>query len=176
PTLLVLLLEGVTQTPTPSNPLFRRKVFDRVGLFNEGFRDIFEDQDFFAKVLNQIPVFVSGEFWSKYRQHSTSVMGKFDKLTSQDMNIWYEKRLYFLNSVKDYLSQQEIKHPEVWECLNERISRLEKKLWLSRVPLISRINTWWMQVLEIVMQIGRRILPFALRDWLWKKLGDRLYQ
>ncbi|MEM7761011.1 MAG: glycosyltransferase family A protein [Cyanobacteria bacterium P01_A01_bin.40] len=175
PKLLVLLLEGETQPPTTCSPLFRREVFEKVGLFDPNFHDIFEDQDFFAKVLHYTPVFISDELWAKYRQHHNSSMGKYDAAVRQDINIWYEKRLGFLKSVENYLSQQEIKHPEVWECLNKCLSRLEKKLYLSRIPLISGINTWWVQVLETSMQIGRRILPFTLRDWLWKKLGTRLY-
>ena len=176
PTLLVLLIEGQTQAPTTCSPLFRREVFAQVGLFDENFRDIFEDQDFFAKVLHQMPIFVSDELWAKYRQHPESSMGKYDAAKKQDINIWYRKRLDFLNSVKSYLSRQQIKYPQAWSCLNERIFHLQKKLWLSDLPLMSNVNTWWLQFLEMVMKIGRLILPLPIRDWLWEKIGGRLYR
>ena len=175
PTLLLLLLKGVTQTPTTCNPLIRKEVCQQVGLFDENFRDVFEDQDFFAKVLHTVPVFVSDEFWAKYRQHQDSSMNLFDSVTRKDVNIRYKKRLHFLKSVKKFLSQQEMSYPEVWNCLDERISRLQRKLWLSHILSIFYINTWWSRFLDLTMWIGRRILPFAWRDWLWKKMGDRLY-
>lgn len=175
PTLLPLLIEGTTQTPTTCSPMFRREVFEQVGLFDDNFRDIFEDIDFFAKVLLQVSVFVSDRLWAKYRQNPASSMGNYDSAVERDIRIWYCKRLRFLKSVKNYVCQQKNEYPEIQEYLNERISNFQRKLWLSRLPVISNIHISWMRSLGLAMQVGRRILPFGLRDWLWKRIGARLY-
>lgn len=57
---------------TPQAPMVRRAVIDAVGGFDESFRDMYEDQVFFAKLLLARPVFVSGEVWQRYRQHEES--------------------------------------------------------------------------------------------------------
>jgi chromosome segregation ATPase len=44
-------------------------VFDEVGGFEESFRNVFEDQAFYAKVWSRTIVYVTDVSWSLYRQH-----------------------------------------------------------------------------------------------------------
>ena len=72
PTLFELLLENKAQSPTTCNALMRRSLLESVGGFEDGFRGMFEDQAFFAKVLLRARVHVSDQCWAKYRQHAAS--------------------------------------------------------------------------------------------------------
>jgi glycosyltransferase involved in cell wall biosynthesis len=63
PILFLLLMENKVQTPTTCNVIIRREVFKEIGSFEESFRDMYEDQVFFAKVCLKAPVYVAGEIW-----------------------------------------------------------------------------------------------------------------
>jgi glycosyltransferase involved in cell wall biosynthesis len=76
PVLFELLLEGKTQTPTTCSALMRASIFTALGGFETRFRQMFEDQTFFAKALAFAPVYVSARTWAKYRQHSESCSAK----------------------------------------------------------------------------------------------------
>jgi glycosyltransferase involved in cell wall biosynthesis len=56
--------------------LIRRNAFDAVGGFEDGFRGLFEDQAFHAKIYLLYPVYISSRPWSRYRQHGTSCSGR----------------------------------------------------------------------------------------------------
>ena len=73
PSLFYVLLQNKAQTPTTCNALFRRSILTNLGGFEESFRGMYEDQVLFAKVHLRFPVYVSGQCWAKYRQHSESV-------------------------------------------------------------------------------------------------------
>jgi glycosyltransferase involved in cell wall biosynthesis len=72
PRLFLQLVENVHQTPTTCNAMIRREAALEVGGFDASFRDMFEDQVFFAKLLAVYPVYVSDQCWAKYRQHGAS--------------------------------------------------------------------------------------------------------
>jgi glycosyltransferase involved in cell wall biosynthesis len=72
PRLFRQLLDNKVQTPTTCNAMMRRSIVAAVGGFDPAFRDMFEDQIFFAKLLLAYPAFVSGALWAKYRQHPAS--------------------------------------------------------------------------------------------------------
>ena len=72
PRLFFQLLENVYQTPTTCNAMMRRKAVLEVDGFDPSFRDMFEDQIFFAKLLLAYPAYVSSQCWAKYRQHDAA--------------------------------------------------------------------------------------------------------
>jgi glycosyltransferase involved in cell wall biosynthesis len=65
------------QTPTTCNALVRRTAIEAVGGFDPAFRDLFEDQLFFAKIMLKFPVHVCSKTWAKYRQHSAASSAAF---------------------------------------------------------------------------------------------------
>lgn len=99
PRLFALLLENKVQSPTTCNALFRRTLFDQVGLFEERFRGMYEDQALFAKVELHAPVFVAGEHWAKYRQHPQSCSTVAERTTRYEA-----ARLPFLDWLLGYLA------------------------------------------------------------------------
>ena len=96
PRLFFQLLENVHQTPTTCNAMMRREAMLEVGAFDPSFRDMFEDQIFFAKLLLAYPAFVSGQCWAKYRQHSSAA-------SSQDKRRARKEHLRYLGALGNYL-------------------------------------------------------------------------
>lgn len=131
PTLLTLSLRAKVLTPCPSNILFRRELIERVGGFEENFRSmyqLYEDQAFLAKVHLNESVFVASECWDKYRKHPDSCVAVVRKAGQAD-----SVRLFFLNWLEKYLSEQGAKDTEVWQAL-------QKALWPYHHPLLSRLS------------------------------------
>ena len=135
PQLVTVLLRDVGGTPCICSAMLRREVVTQVGGFDEEFNGQFEDQALYVKVGLQAPVFVADKCWSKYRQHAGSSWHITQK-TGQHQSA----RLYFLNWVAEYLSQQEIENTEVWNLLQaaqvhtskKQIQMLNKQLRIDR--------------------------------------------
>jgi glycosyltransferase involved in cell wall biosynthesis len=70
PVLIGLFLQNIAFAP--SGMLIRRELVERVGGFEESFRDLYEDQVFAAKICRETPVYISGESTYRYRQHPRS--------------------------------------------------------------------------------------------------------
>lgn len=131
PTLLTLCLRGKAITPCPSNILFRRQMVEHVGGFEESFRgmyQMYEDQAFLAKVHLKEPVFVASECWDRYRKHPDSCVSVVSQAGQA-----HSVRLFFLNWLEKYLSEQGVKDTEVWQAL-------QQALWPYRHPILHRLS------------------------------------
>jgi len=163
PTLFVpFFLRADVITPCPCSVMVRREVIDRVGGFEEDFQYIYTDQAFYAKVCLTGAVFVSSECWAKYRR------GRRDSCVAA-VN-WEGRsdavRLFFLNWIEKYLSEQGVKNPEIWK-------ELQEALWPYHHP---RLNAFVescqyviRQIEKFVIYAGRRTLPASVRQWMWAK-------
>lgn len=69
PHLVTLFLRDERTIASTCSILIRREVAERVGGFDETFRDQYEDMVFLTKVYLDVPVFVAGGCWDCYRQH-----------------------------------------------------------------------------------------------------------
>lgn len=130
PNLLTLCYPlGKTITPPPTDILLRSEAIKRIGGFEEGFRDIYqmyEDQAFFSKLFLNASVFVANKCWDKYRLHPDSWSSLVNKAGQ-----YHTVRLYFLNWLEEYLSNQGAKDTQVWNLL-------QKTLWIYRHPILSK--------------------------------------
>lgn len=124
PELFNILLQNKAQTPTTCSVLIRRDVFDKIGYFEDSFKGLYEDQVFFSKVHLKIPVFVSDEHWSNYRQHDENSSIKAEKDQNYTLN-----RLPFLYWLKNYLTSQNLNKSILWR-------KFRKELWLCEHPRI----------------------------------------
>lgn len=145
PTLLTLFLRGEAKTPATCSVLVRREVFQEIGGFEESFRGMYEDQAFFAKVYLKAPVFVTSEYWDKYRHHPDNCCAVAENTGQYHPLKPNLAHLTFLNWIAEYFSQQKVQDTEVWKAL-------QKSLWPYRHRFLKLI--------------GRQLLPVSLRKWL----------
>jgi glycosyltransferase involved in cell wall biosynthesis len=110
PRLLPLFLQD--KAAVPSGILVRRQIIERVGGFEDTFRGEYEDQVFCAKLCFNAPVFASGRCWYRYRQHPDSCV-----LIGQRTGETYAARLFFLNWLATYLSEQKVQDRGIWQAL-----------------------------------------------------------
>lgn len=142
----VLLIQnhplGKIGAPCPSNILVRREVVEQVGGFEEQFRgmyQLYEDQGFLTKVYLHAPIFVANQCWDKYRLHPDSCTSAVNKGKKH-----HTVRLFFLQWLEKYLSEQGVEDTQVWDAL-------EKALWPYRHPVLSFL-------LNLPQRIKRRTL------------------
>jgi glycosyltransferase involved in cell wall biosynthesis len=112
PTLLVRFLSDEGISPCTCSMLVRREVLERIGGFEENFRGLYEDQALCAKICLDGVVFASDECWYRYRQHPDSACA-----VAHRTGTYQAARLIFLNWLAAYLSDRQIKHPDVWRAL-----------------------------------------------------------
>jgi glycosyltransferase involved in cell wall biosynthesis len=77
PSLIALFIQNIAFAP--SGMLLRRALVERVGGYEESFRDLYEDQVFAAKVCRTTPVYISGRCSYRYRQHENSCCLKAER-------------------------------------------------------------------------------------------------
>lgn len=165
PKLLINTLNYYYQEPGMGNAIIRATVLAKLGNFEEYFRGWGEDKVFYAKLQLNAPIFVSGECWLKYRQHSASLCHKIEgdkKLISvalQDFIQWLE----------GYLVRQGMNNTEVWKVLQDAKTRPRYRYRSSA------FYHFWISGLKVFMVLGRRILPVSFRGWLWERIGSKLY-
>ena len=115
PTLLTLSLEEKAPTPCPSAVLVRREMVESVGGFEEVFGGLYEDRAFLAKVQLKGCVFVSGEYWNRYRQHPDSSSSAAKKTEQRQL-----ARLFYLNWLEEYLTDRRVRDAELWKVLRKK--------------------------------------------------------
>jgi SAM-dependent methyltransferase len=156
PALFTALMRNQVVTSTGS--LVRREVIETVGGYEEGFRGLYEDQAFYAKVCLKAPVFVSGGCWYKYRKHADSCCAVAESRGRQ-----HSERLHMLSWLESYLSEHAIKDKSVWQSL-------KRAQWACRFPKLSRtpdhIRYRTKMTKEKVKTIARRIVPTPLYGML----------
>lgn len=154
PTLPRLFLQRKAQTPGTCGVLVRREAIERVGMFEERFRGMFEDQVFFYKLLLNKHVYLQSGVWDRYRQHPQShnrVMsrkGAYDRAGGPSPTY-----RMFLQWLESYLIQHQINDPNLWQALN-------KELWPYRHPVRYRLVTMVRRVWQArkPKQLVRRLL------------------
>lgn len=179
PRLFIQLLEGWAQTPTTCNALFRRKLIDEIGNFDEDFHDIFEDQIFFAKIELAYPVFVADNTWARYRQHQDSSFAQHSASISRDRSTSYATIIKFFDWLEHYLDTLNHPNSAAREYLGKRKRSVSHKLKLVQRPVMGPVvvailgATEWS--LGMASRLGRRLLPAKTRDWLWVKVGKKVF-
>ena len=158
--LLSLFLARKAITPCPSDVLLRRQIVVDVGGFEDSFRGLYEDQVFFAKVTYESPVFVSGECWSKHRQHANSSCSIWKK-TGEYYSA--EPNLAFLNWMQKYLDSKKLNDPEIRKVLQKRIWRYQHSTIFRYTRQAQHLINISQNRLETIVQ---RSLPLPFRRWL----------
>jgi glycosyltransferase involved in cell wall biosynthesis len=159
PLLLAHFLSGKISVPCPSSILLRKRFFNEVSWYEDGFPGANEDQVFYAKICLIAPIFVSTSVWDKYRQHSASMcaISESDGKTQAD-------RIRYLQWLEQYLIQHRCRDRRVWQSLKRErwhLSSYESvSLSNSQKKIITRLKKWLLRLEQI-------FLPFAIRRWIW---------
>ncbi len=120
PTLLILRLSGKIVSPTMSDNMFRKKVIDDIGGYEEIFTGMHEDQALWAKIFLSTPVFISELCWTLYRVHPESCVSvalKEGRVRSAE--------LFYLSWLENYLSENQITNTDLQGVL-------QKRIWLTK--------------------------------------------
>jgi glycosyltransferase involved in cell wall biosynthesis len=140
PLLFNLCLQRKAATPCTCSALVRREVVEKVDGFEESFRGLYEDQVFFSKVMLKFPVYVSSQWWDKYRRRPDSCNTTARK-TGQNFTL----RLLYLNWLKEYLEEGAIADSNIKILLR-------KEFWPYHHPILSRIWVRLQNVLKMIAQ------------------------
>lgn len=142
PTLLSRFL--CNTAAVPSGLMVRRGAIERFGGFEDAFRGEYEDQVFCAKICLNAPVFASSECWYRYRQHSDSCVSVGQK-TGQT----HPARLFFLNWLAAYVSNQGVKERAVWWAL-------QQEFWRYSHPTLFRLSRRGRHFVQQISELSRR--------------------
>ncbi|MEB3181436.1 MAG: glycosyltransferase family A protein, partial [Nostocaceae cyanobacterium] len=150
PHLLPLLLQKKVNTPATCSVLMRRQLFADIGGFEEGFRGMYEDQAFFAKVYLKAPVFVESKYWDRYRQHSDATCAVAEKTGQYRRFKTNPAHLTFLNWMAEYLNKEQVKDAKVWQAL-------QKALWPYQHPWLYSLLYPLQRSLQLIKYRWRRL-------------------
>ena len=131
PEYLELSLKGYAWVPCTCSILLRRHAIEAVGGFEESFRDLYEDQVFYAKILLKYPVLAMAECWDKYRRHSDSLCAVGEEEQKSETS-----RQAYLNWLAEYLREEGCRDRTIWRALGQQqlISRI-----CLRAPVPGRV-------------------------------------
>jgi glycosyltransferase involved in cell wall biosynthesis len=154
PTLLLSHLTRGTFVANPSTIIIRREALERVGGFEESFIgpvQTFEDVAFLAKVQLKESVFVATECWSRYRRHENSLLSILISTGNFPAG-----RLFYLNWLEDYLTQQQVDSDQIWDALRSA-------LWPYRHPVLHAARR---NAKGLLMKAAQLTMPTPVRRWL----------
>ena len=166
PMLLTLFLRNESAGPCPSVVLIRREIIDVVGVFENDFRDMYEDFVFYAKIFLVAPVFVADECWGFYRRHADNTWAHAIKAGQWDPLRPNPTRLAFLNWLEKYLSEQNVDDVEVWRALQKELWPYRHPILYSPFKLIDYLVRWMKMAI-------RQMLPDPVYRWLRTQLVSR---
>jgi hypothetical protein len=143
--------------------LVRRRVAEELNGFDEtdqGIRDFYEDQAFYAKVCLSVPTVVVDGCWDKYRQRPRT--GLADTETNRRKE--HLARKSYLIWLNDYLTERGIEHAEI------RLA-IWKELWLQQSPswlpdsdqMRNRLR--WLR--KWILRLGEVMLSERAQSRLW---------
>lgn len=142
PDLIALFIRNIAFAP--SGMLLRRELVERVGGFEESFRDLYEDQVFAAKICRTTPVYISGRCWYRYRQHDRSCC-----LVAQRNGRLDASRRPFLEWLVAYLEREGLAGGDAW-----RLATGELRRWSPRGRFVASLGRTRRLARELATRFG----------------------
>jgi glycosyltransferase involved in cell wall biosynthesis len=155
PELLALFLKKQQTIPLPSNIFVRRNVVEKNNGFENAFRGMYEDQAFLAKICLKETVYISGECWLKYRQHSNACTS-----VALGEKKHHAIRILFLNWLEEYLKNQR-------STAYKARSAINKELWPVRHPKMNLFLKKIRRFFRLVKKIFKLIWNKTFRKSLF---------
>lgn len=160
PHLVRAILERRADTPATCGVLVRRGAIAAVGGFEPRFRDLYEDQAFFFKLLLGHAAFVESQAWDRYRRHPAAMCEvRIRAGEHADDDTPTVARGAFLAWLEDYFTTTGVTDPELW-----RLLRGER--WPFRHPLRYRLGSR-------IQALARAVLPASIRRAGRRVVGPR---
>ncbi len=131
PKLLSLFLRGKAAVPCTCSVMVRLEMVRKVGGFEDGFPNMYDDQVFYAKVCLAAPVFVASACWDRYRQHPDSSCHRAIKTGHYNPGRPHPARLSFLRWLESYMAEQRIEDCEVWLTVQGELQRYCRTGWMG---------------------------------------------
>jgi hypothetical protein len=149
--------------------LLRKDRVVEVGGFEDEFTGLFEDQAFLSKLLTAHDTFVVGESTDRYRQHPDSCCATAGRYGD---SVIAARRAY-LAWLCDFFDGRRVPAGLRWTARRE--------LALHRVPALVRVRERARDrarelgggAISLSYTLGRRVLPAAVREWLWRTIFVR---
>jgi glycosyltransferase involved in cell wall biosynthesis len=157
PTLLTLFFRGAATVPCICSLLVVREVIEALGGFEEDFRDQYEDQVFYAKICLNVPVYVAGDCWDRYRQHPDSSCSVAMKTGKN-----YRARLRYLKWLARYMRERELEDTEVWKALQKQLGSYR----YQRCPCLVQRQSPLMTPLKRALEL-RRWRTYLASGYRW---------
>ena len=145
PRYLELSLKGRAWVPCVCSIVLRREAVDAIGGFEDAFRDLYEDQVFFAKFWLSFNVLALDKCWDRYRQHPESMC-----TSGRELNKLEASRSAYLEWLAGYLLEQNCRDKAVWRALERQ--RLISQICL-RTPKIGRLVRRSMKAVRSLNQL-----------------------
>lgn len=158
PLLLERLLLNQARTPATCSVLIKRKLFRVTGLFEEQFQTLYEDQAFFSKVYLKANVYISSQHWDLYRQHTNNCCWVAEKTGQGIPGHLNTAHLSFLKWLKQYMLTTDTSDTRILKVI-------DKSLWAYEHQGLYYIQ----HPIKLFRMIGRVILPYTWRHWLWHR-------
>jgi glycosyltransferase involved in cell wall biosynthesis len=142
PELIALFIQNIAFAP--SGMLLHRELVERVGGFEESFRDLYEDQVFAAKICRSTPVYISGRSWYRYRQHERSCC-----LVAQRDGRLDASRRPFLEWLVGYLEREGLAGEDAWQLATSELRR-----WSPRGRFVASLGRTRRFARELATRFG----------------------
>jgi glycosyltransferase involved in cell wall biosynthesis len=126
PSFVPRFLGGRGAIPCTCSILVNRAAIDAIGGFDESFRDLYEDQAFYARLGLRFPVLAEEHVLDRYRQHPESMTARAGAGQAQ------AARARFLDWLEQELTAMGVHHPDVQRAI-------ARERWKLRHPRLARI-------------------------------------
>ena len=130
PTLLILNLYGYVLGASMSNAMFRKRVIEEIGGFEEIFTGMHEDQAFKAKLYLNSPVYISESCWDLYRVHTESCYH-----IAVTKGQWLSAELFYLDWLEKYLAEKGFKDTALLKAIHFR-------KWKYKYPTLFKLGSY----------------------------------
>jgi len=141
PSLLILQL-STDWCPSMSNNIFRKKVIEEVGGFEETFTGMHEDQVLWAKIALNTPVYVSESCWDLIRKHPDSFVAIATKAGQ-----FRSAELFYLRWLEKFLSQNKNNNPNLKDVFR-------KKMWRYKHPHLAKLSRYKNKFKRQIIKLG----------------------
>lgn len=150
PELAKRYLQRVAQTPGMCSFLIRKSVLERVGGFEDEFKDLFEDQVLFYKLALTEPIFVQSGCWDRYRQHPDSTVHRMEASGHYSDDYPSIKKYKFLIWLRDYITATHIQDEEIYSLVESLLRPYRHPMLAARVTQLrartTQVRRWFRRV------------------------------